>query len=460
MKSFVVGLVPLVALLGPVAAGCASGDGKSTGQNTFHAEQCTPDETGAVPPDRCTEDSGAVTATLPLCNTWVKVEPPGMTCGDGSQYKFFVSYSNKSNNLMIDFEPGGACWDYESCTGSSGIRGAANPNGIADDHMSVLGLMPLLNNTPVSPDLNPVVEYNKIFVSYCTGDIHTGNKTTTYTSADGSASVTYRHNGHANTMAVIDWVKGKFANVPKLLVTGCSAGGAGALLNYGFIRLGLGTQVQCGYLLNDSGPIFHNDGPSAQVEAKIREVWDTDSVVDQVPLPIDKEAIKTDPGLINVAVATNSPKDRIAMTVYRMDFNYSLYSYQRFFPGSTEEQIHDFFWQDLQGIMKDYDMYENMSYYIPFFRSDNCSHCVSIPPIGNEPIEPTTADALTAPWKGTEIQASNVTLLDYIRTLLDNTKPLQSYVEAVQPNESFTQAVSDSCMAGGGSIPGQGGDGG
>lgn len=466
MKSLVLGLFPVLAVLGPVAIGCSSSDDKSTtATTTFHATECKPDESGAVPTDRCTDDPTKVTATLPQCKTWIKVEPPGAICGDGSQYKFFVSYSSTSNNVMIDFEPGGACWDYDSCSGKTGIRGAANPNGIPDDHMGTLGLMPLLNSNPVDPTTNPALEYNKIFVSYCTGDIHTGNKTTTYTSPDGLDSLTYHHAGHANTMAVVDWVKSKFANIPKLLVTGCSAGGAGSLLNYGFIRLGLGTQAQCGYLLDDSGPIFHNNGPSAPVEAKIREAWNTDSVVDLVNLPIDKEAIKNDPGLINIAVAKSSPQDRITFTAFRMDFNYSLYSYQRFFPGSTEAQIHAYFWQDLQGIMKDYDQYENMAYFIPYFRSDNCSHCVSIPPIGNppdEPLDPTAA--LNTPWKGSEIQAKNVNLLDFTRVLLDNKQALHSYVEDVQPNESFIPAVSNSCMAGGGTIPGSGdggnGDGG
>ena len=55
-------------------------------------------------------------------DTWIKVEPPGVTCGDGSPYKMFVNYSNQSDNLVVVFEPGGACWDYDSCAGRNGIR--------------------------------------------------------------------------------------------------------------------------------------------------------------------------------------------------------------------------------------------------------------------------------------------------------------------------------------------------
>src|ERR1041384_2991915 len=66
--------------------------------------------------------------------TWQKVELPGTTCGNGSQYKMFVNFSNTSDNLVVVLEPGGACWDYNSCTGKNGIRGAANVNGLADNH--------------------------------------------------------------------------------------------------------------------------------------------------------------------------------------------------------------------------------------------------------------------------------------------------------------------------------------
>ena len=67
-------------------------------------------------------------------DTWVKIEPPGVVCGNNSQYKLFANFSDKSDNLVVVFEPGGACWDYPSCTGQEGIRGAANPDGIPDDH--------------------------------------------------------------------------------------------------------------------------------------------------------------------------------------------------------------------------------------------------------------------------------------------------------------------------------------
>jgi hypothetical protein len=445
-------------LLAMFSFGCGSDDGAAPSKSG-PAVPCAPDETGPIPTDRCTTD--AKDTSLPQCNTWIKVEPPGAVCGDGSQYKFFVSYSNTSNDVLMEFEPGGACWDYESCSGTGGIRGAANPHGIADDHMSSYQYLPLLNPTPTEANSNPTKDYNKVFVSYCTGDIHTGNKVATYTSEGpvdggkgpgGTDSLTFNHAGHADTLKVIDWMADTFKSVPKLLVSGCSAGGAGALLNYAFVRFGMGAAVQCSYLLDDSGPIFHGDGPSKALEAKVSASWNTDPIFDELneQIPIDVAALKKDYGRINEWIAKSFPKDRLAITAYRMDFNYSLYSYQRFFPNPTEQQIHDFWWQDFSSLIETLDTLDNFSYFIPYFRSDNCSHCTSIPPIGNPPEEPLdAAKALGTPWFGTEIQAKGLNLHDFVVTLLDDTKPMKSYVEDVQPNESFSPAVSAQCQAGG-----------
>jgi hypothetical protein len=403
------------------------------------AEPCVADESGPVPQDRCTTDPEDT--SMPQCFTWVKVEPPGAKCSDGSQYKFFVSYSNTSNDLVVSLEPGGACWDYESCSGAGGIRGAANPNGLEDNHMGLYGNLPHMTHA----DVNPIKDWNKVFVSYCTGDVHSGNNEMTYENPAGGEPLHFLHHGHDNVMKVIAWLKQTFTSVPKFMVTGCSAGGAGALINYHFFREGMGDQAQCGYLLDDSGPIFHSDGPSKDVHAKIRSSWNVDPILESLDgkIPVKIDDLKKDFGLINVALAKMYPSDRLALTAYRMDFNYSLYSYQRFFPGSTEEDIHAFWWKDMQGLMKTFDEYPNMAYFIPYFRNDNCSHCVSIPPLSH------LDQLLTNPWYGSEIQAKGIDLKQYTIDLLDPTKPLESYVEELQASEGFTPEESTKCMEGG-----------
>ncbi len=61
---------------------------------------------------------------------WVRVELPGTVCSDGSQYRFWYYDSPTSNDMVISYEGGGACWDYPSCSGQLGMLGAAHPNGV------------------------------------------------------------------------------------------------------------------------------------------------------------------------------------------------------------------------------------------------------------------------------------------------------------------------------------------
>ena len=399
------------------------------------APTCSPTESLFATKARCTLDVTA-NSRLPVCFTWSKVEPEGAVCGDGSQYKFFVNYSPTSDNLLIMFEPGGACWDYESCTG--GERGAANPHGIADDHMLKNEFLNLLRRAPD----NPVSDWNMVFVSYCTGDIHAGDKLATYPDPAGGPPLTFHHAGLDDTQKVIEYLQPLFPRVPQLLVTGCSAGGIGALQNYAAIRTSL-AGTQCGYLLNDSGPAFHSDGPSKPVHSKIREAWNLDSYLQRAAtlLGVDVAPLQTDFGSINTALADRFPTDRLAFTAYRMDFNYSLYEYQRFYPDATGDEIHALWWQDMQALMQSYDSRPNLAYFVPYFRSDNCSHCVSIPPIGHD-----TQTVLTNPWLGSEIQAQDINLRQFTTRLLDDKQPLRSYVEAPVAGEDFTQEQSAKCL--------------
>src|SRR5262249_62053666 len=101
--------------------------------------------------------------------TWIEIEPQGAVCGNNSQYKFWVNFSDRSDNLVVVFEPGGACWDYPSCTGATGIRGAANVDGLPDDHWSLASIIsPFLNRYD---EVSPTADWNLVWVPYCTGDV-------------------------------------------------------------------------------------------------------------------------------------------------------------------------------------------------------------------------------------------------------------------------------------------------
>ncbi len=348
----------------------------------------------------------------PSYGEWEKVEIPGTVCGNGSQYKFFVNYSDTSNNLVIAFEPGGACWDYESCSGKGGIRGAANVNGIEDDHADLARFMvPFFQR---EYDDTPTPDWNYVYVPYCTGDVHSGNNTITYADPDGvEEDLVFHHRGHDNMMAVIDWMAGEFEYVPEMLVTGCSAGGAGSLVNYYYLRNGL-PGVQRGYLLSDSGPIFPHSVNSKPLHEQVRSAWNLDPLLDQLPSSLDKE----DLGTINDVLAEEFPDDRLAVTYFMRDFNYSLYSYERFYDFPPKRKIHQLWREDTELLMEQFDQYANLGYYIPYWRLLNDSHCTAL-----------------ITFAGSEIQEADMTLDQYVLDLFDRDKPLASYVESPQPGE-------------------------
>ena len=76
-------------------------------------------------------------------------------------------------------------------------------------------------------------------------------------------------------------------------------------------------------------------------------------------------------------------------------------------------------WDDTQKLMEQFDTRDNLSYYIPYWREFNDSHCTII----------------GLSWEGTEIQEEDVALPDYIAHVLDDDTPLRSWLESEQPGE-------------------------
>ena len=342
-------------------------------------------------------------------DTWIKVEPPGVVCGNNSQYKFWVNYSDKSDNLLVVLEPGGACWDYDSCTGKNGIRGAANVNGLADDHFKLASFIsPFLNRYS---DEVPTTDWNYVYIPYCTGDVHTGNAVATYTDEAGVDSVEFHHDGHNVTQQITSWLDQNFTHVPKLFVTGCSAGGVGSMVNYHFLRNGI-RSVEKGYMLDDSGPVFPSTGYSAPLHTKIRAAWNVESITN-MPAGFTFD----DMGTLNTALADEFPMDRLAVTYFRRDYNFSLYSYERFYNFPPKEELMRMWDADTQLLTKLYDTRDNLHYFIPYWRSVNDSHC-------------TTLFSFTS----SNIEEKNLTLEAWVNDLI-NDKPLTSAIEAPVPGE-------------------------
>jgi hypothetical protein len=316
---------------------------------------------------------------------WQLVELPGTVCSNGSQYRFWYYDNPNSNSMLVLYEGGGACWDYETCSGQAGILGASNPNGVSAAYINDFKakyVSPLLNGAdPGIPLFRPKTNlatngFDMVYMPYCTGDVHVGNRVVTYTDPTGqNPPITFRHNGYNNSIAALNYLHTRFPSINKLVITGFSAGGvASSAIFYQARRTLVPTRA---YLLNDSGPIF--PAPNATYNSKplhtlITTQWNMASLYSQLPAAFNPN----DFGSINSMVATEFPADRLAYTGYSSDFNFSRFSYERFFPGITPAGILQKWRQDQTNLINQIKNYSNYSYHVPWHRPINDSHCVSI----------------------------------------------------------------------------------
>ncbi|WP_437832660.1 pectin acetylesterase-family hydrolase [Sorangium sp. So ce1153] len=314
---------------------------------------------------------------------WQKVELPGTTCGNGSQYKFFIRRTS-SPNVLFFFEGGGACWDYDTCSGRAGVLGAANPNGIPDDYMQQVKAQyasPIVNGADPGLPLRSRTDlatkgWNIVYMPYCTGDVHVGSSVVTYTDPTGAEPpITWHHSGYDNTIAAASYARAQLPRAQKLLVTGYSAGGAATSSAFYFVRSIMNPQR--GYLLNDSGPIHLAPNiayDSRPLHDTIRASWALDSVFAELPASFDPD----DLGTINRMVARAFPGDQLAYTGYTRDYNYSRFSYERFYEPHDQEAVLARWKRDQDRLVDELNGLANFSYFIPHHRPINDSHCSTI----------------------------------------------------------------------------------
>jgi hypothetical protein len=337
---------------------------------------------------------------------WQTVELPvssGAACGNGSPYRFFVNRTPFTSKTVVIYEGGGACWDQKSCLGGD-LLSASNPNGIATNYMSDIQHQ---LSTPFNSRIDPLQavqtqSWNIVFVPYCTGDVHTGNKTVVYSDADPAHPLTYMHRGSVNSEAMAAWLKANMPRPDKLLVTGYSAGGTGATANYAVLRTALDPKQSA--LLADSGPMFPapRSGspaqyPSLPLQNKIRDAWGLDGPQGMLTKALAQYPGMLDPdnlGTITTALAKYFPNDRLGYAVFQEDGIYSDYSYSKFYPdiaaatGDARAQMINAKWrQDIGNWTALMGTQPNVGYYIPYGRDIIKSHCLTALTFGGTAIK-------------------------------------------------------------------------
>jgi hypothetical protein len=141
-------------------------------------------------------------------------------CARGGAYSFWV-HPGTTNEVVIDFMGGGACWNDATCRAGDFTQDVSALRQVIDFGYEK-GIYDRDN-----PD-NPFANDWHVIVPYCTGDIHWGDATVTY--GTGANLFEIHHKGAVNTRAVLQWVERNLAKPERVFVTGCSAGAYGSAL--------------------------------------------------------------------------------------------------------------------------------------------------------------------------------------------------------------------------------------
>lgn len=338
--------------------------------------------------------------------SWYEVvlpESSGASCGNGTPMRFYINRA-QSNNVLYMMQPGGACWDYATCTetattGPEAGLGAFNPDGIPHNYMNGTAsqtlMSSLLSPLMVRMDLahiligEPRVEtqdWTQVFVPYCTGDIHMGSAVRGYASPTGDWRMQH-YNGLKNAQAVGQWlVDHGFGQPGRLLVYGTSAGGYGALANYATLRNMLQPQAHSS-MLDDAGTVFNTPfaadpsaHPSVGLYDKVRAEWDMNGPNGMITINrrLSPYFDPSNMGSAYAALAQTFPHDRFGYTTYQRDAIIAAYHYRAFVPAviaAPDDASKDalslaMFAQELNLLKQTLNPLPNFGYFMPWARGD------------------------------------------------------------------------------------------
>lgn len=200
---------------------------------------------------------------------WVDVE--GTECIDGSPTGVGVRRGT-GDGLVIYFEGGGGCFDLATCS--------LFYSSFANFDQAAFGLLvPTLLSSGLfddgEPD-NPVHDWSFVYVPYCTGDVHAGDK-----DLAGVPGFVGSHQfvGYRNFGLDLERIGPTFPAPSHVLVTGISAGGYGAAYNFDRIADAYGYADVPVTLLDDSGPPMGDGYIAPCLQEQWRALWGLDDTL-------------------------------------------------------------------------------------------------------------------------------------------------------------------------------------
>ncbi len=181
---------------------------------------------------------------------WTYIDVEGSTCRDGSDVGIGVRLQEGADDLVIYLEGGGACFNSATCERNLSSFSEADFNA----RMSQTGEAGLFNTADAN---NPVAGWNAVYVPYCTGDLHAGSSPDNTLLAGQGVPGPQQFVGHQNVKRALGLLDANLDTPGRVLLTGSSAGGLGALVNFDATAKTF-TDSQL-FMVDDSGPLFFAD---------------------------------------------------------------------------------------------------------------------------------------------------------------------------------------------------------
>jgi hypothetical protein len=235
---------------------------------------------------------------------WSWVPFDDSACANGKPTGIGINRGS-SDKLVIYLEGGGACWDYSTCYS---FKTATNIESGFDKtafEARMTGANLKGSHMDRESATNPFKDASFVYVPYCTGDVHSGSKESNY---DGSVT---KHVGRKNLEAFLKRIVPTFDTVSRVVLTGSSAGGFGAAVNFWRVSHAFGTKVRVD-LIDDSGPPFPSD--KMKYIASWKTAWDLDSA-----LPPGCDSCKDDLTTTIGYYSKQYPQSRLALLSYNKD---------------------------------------------------------------------------------------------------------------------------------------------
>jgi hypothetical protein len=155
---------------------------------------------------------------------------------------------------------------------------------------------------------NPVRDWSFVFVPYCTGDVHSGSNTATYTNPQTHERFSLEHRGADNFRVIMAWIRQNFDAPREILVTGSSAGAYGAVTHYAEVRDAFPSGRA--FMLGDAG-----QGVATPDFVAVRNrQWGF-----QLPSGIFPDASRIEDDDILARIAEHYPADRFAQYTTALD---------------------------------------------------------------------------------------------------------------------------------------------